>query len=330
MADGADLAQGLMVGIDVGGTSMKGGLLDAGGHLVGDTESRPTKDADGGTSEEVIENLVALTTSLASQGAGASPAGVIGVGVAVPGVIDEQRGVALVALNVEWRGDPLVKTMSERIGVPSYLGNDARVAGTAEGLWGAGAGHDDFLFIALGTGVGAAAMLGGEAYVRPGGAGGEFGHMTVNVQGADCVCGRRGCLEAYASGRSISRRYSTRSNAHLPVSGKDVFERVQAGEVLAKQIWEEAVCALAAGIANYIALMSPEVVVIGGGLADAGESLFGPLRHEVAEQIPSFHQGPPPPIVPAAFGRKAGLVGAAAMAWKKAGLLGPRSAAPGA
>ena len=311
----------LMVGIDVGGTSMKGGLLDCRGHLIGDVESRPTKQTAGGTSEEVIENVVALATSLAQKGRKTSRKGVVGVGVAVPGVIDEVRGVALVALNVEWCGDPMVRTVGDRVGVPTFLGNDARVAGLAEGLWGAAAGHDDFLLIVLGTGVGAATVLRGEPYLRHGSSGGEFGHMSVNVEGADCVCGRKGCIEAYASGRSIGRRYTTRSNTSTPVRGKEVFELAAAGERLANAIWQEAICALATGIANYTALMDPEVVVVGGGVADAGNLLFEPLRRQVADQMPSFHQGPPPPIVPATFGRHAGIVGAAALAWMKQGLL---------
>lgn len=314
-----DLRDRLVAAIDVGGTSMKGALIDCRGRLVSEVETRLTKDPGRGTAEAVIENLTNLANSLAAKGNVKSPDGLVALGIGVPGIIDEQRGVALVALNVEWCGDPLVERLSNSVRLPTVLSNDARVAGTAEGLWGAAAGYDDFLFIALGTGVGGATVVRGEPYVRHGGAGGEFGHMTINSDGADCTCGRRGCLEAYSSGSAIGRRYSIRSNRKKLVTGKDVFLKAAAGEPLAKQVWHEAVSALAGAIVNYIALMSPDAIIIGGGVSDAGDLLFEPLRKLVMDQMPSFHPLPPPPILPASFGRDAGIVGAGALAWMTQG-----------
>jgi glucokinase len=269
----------------------------------------------------VIEAIISLAEKTVAAGREQfGPESVAGVGLCVPGIIDEDRGVALIALNVEWHGDPLVDWVSRRIDLPIVLGHDARVAGLAEGLWGAAQGSNEYLFLALGTGVGAAVVIGGEPYFRGDGAGGELGHMSLNPDGPDCPCGRQGCLEMYASGKAIGRRYMQRTNAHQEVSGKEVVERARVGDRRATEVWEEAVDALSTAIVNAIALLSPDVVVIGGGVADAGDMLFGPLTESVANHIPSFHLKPPPPILPARFGKNAGLVGAAARAWLKSGV----------
>jgi glucokinase len=311
----------VMVGVDVGGTSMKGGVVDRGGRIVGGIRRQPTRPRGDEPSEEVVESILAFAEGLVAAGRERhGHAGVVGVGLVIPGIIDEDRGVALAAINVEWRGDPIVDRLSRRVGLPAVLGHDARSAGLAEGLWGSARGSRDYLFIAVGTGVGAAVVLGGEPYFRSFGAGGEFGHMTVNGHGPDCVCGRTGCVEAYAGGRSISRRYMARVNATRTITGKEVMERMRQGDRLARQVWDDAVWALGTAIVNSVVLLSPDVVVIGGGVAEAGRVLFDPLSREVSEQIPGFHQRPAPPIVRARFRKRAGIVGAAARAWLACGV----------
>jgi glucokinase len=309
----------LMVGVDVGGTSMKGGLVDRGGRIAGVIRRQPTRPRGDEGSEEVTQSILRFAHGLATAGQQAHGEGVLGVGLVIPGIIDEERGVALAALNVEWRGDPIADRLSRLVGLPAVLGHDARSAGLAEGLWGSARGTRDFLFIALGTGVGAAVVLDGKPYFRSFGAGGEFGHMTVNGYGPDCVCGRTGCVEAYAGGRSISRRYMARVNATRPISGKEVMERMRAGDRLARQVWGDAVWALATAIVNSVVLLSPDVVVIGGGVAESGRLLFDPLIAEIGDQIPAFHQKAPPPILRARFRKRAGIVGAAARAWLACG-----------
>lgn len=310
-----------MVGVDVGGTSMKGGLVDGAGRIVGGIRRRPTRPRGDEGSEEVVQSILGFADGLVTAGRKAhGERSVVAVGLVIPGIIDEDRGVALSAINVEWRGEPIVDRLSSRVGLPAVLGHDARSGGLAEGLWGSARGSRDFLFIAVGTGVGAAVVLGGDPYFRSFGAGGEFGHMTVNGYGPDCVCGRTGCVEAYAGGRSISRRYMARVNATRTIAGKEVMERMRAGDRLARQVWDDAVWALGTAIVNSVVLLSPDVVVIGGGVAEAGRLLFRPLIAEVREQIPAFHQRPPPPIVRARFRKRAGIVGAAARAWLASGV----------
>lgn len=310
------MTEPLMVGVDVGGTSMKGALVDRRGRFMSRAVRRPTRLRGDEGSDEVVESILDFALRLVERGrARHGREAVQGVGLVIPGIIDEDRGVALAAINVEWRGDPIVDRLRRRIGLPATLGHDARSAGLAEGVWGRARGSANYLFIAVGTGVGAAVVLSGQPYFRSYGAGGEFGHITVNGRGPDCTCGRTGCVEAYAGGRSIGRRYTARSNAPRPVEGREVMERMLAGDRVALHVWRDAVWALGTAIVDTTVLLSPDMVVIGGGVAEAGRVLFDPLRAEVREQMPAFHQRPPPPIVPAHFGRRAGIVGAALRGW---------------
>jgi glucokinase len=266
----------------------------------------------------VIESILDFADDLAKEAR--DPAGarrVAAAGVAVPGLIDEENGVALMSVNLEWKNVPLRRLLQERLGVPAVVGHDVRTASLAEQLLGAARGSNDFLFLTLGTGIGAAVVLHGAVYVGAHALGGEFGHMVVQPGGPLCGCGRRGCVETLASASAVVRRYRALTQAPADMSTRDVAERVQAGDPVAKQVWEEAIEALSMGIANYITLLDPERVVIGGGMADAGQMLFEPLLARLASEVTLQ---PVPAVLPAALGNDAGYLGAALKAWLALGV----------
>jgi glucokinase len=295
----------VVVAIDVGGTGLKGAVVDAAGRSSG-VERRATPVTDG--PEAVVGAVLDFAAELSGRGA------VAGVGLAVPGIVDAEAGIVREAANLGWRELELGRRASERLGIPVSVLHDARAAAVAEGAAGAARGVADWLLLTLGTGVGAAVVVDGAFYLGPGGRGGELGHITIDPRGPTCACGRRGCLEAYASAGHIARHYTVRANR---VSGaEEVVARAAAGDPVAEDVWAHALDALAIAIANYDALLDPDLVVIGGGLAAAGEELFGPLGRLVKGRSLS---GEPPPVVPARFGERAGRLGAAITAWRAAG-----------
>jgi glucokinase len=297
-----------VVAIDVGGTALKGALIDGVGREL--TLERRTTPVDDGP-DAVIEAVLGLASELAESCGGRPGA----VGLAVPGVVDTEAGVVHEAANLGWRAVAIGELARSRLDVAVCVLHDARAAALAEGLVGAARGVRDWLLLTLGTGVGAAVMLGGEAYVGPGGSGGELGHATIDPRGPVCACGRRGCLEAYASAGHIARHYTARSGR--AAGAAEVVQRAAAGDPVAQAVWSDALDALAIAIANYDALLDPDLVVIGGGMAAAGEELFAPLARLVRSRA-LF--GDPPPVVPAALGERAGRLGAAIAAWRAAGV----------
>ena len=254
----------------------------------------------------MIESIFELARELDS----AHPPAVA-VGIAVPGLVRESDGVVLEATNLGLHDVPFGELASRRLSVPVAVLHDVRAAALAEGVLGAARGHSDYLLLTLGTGVGAAVVIGGHPYTGVHGLGGELGHVAVDPRGPRCLCGGSGCLEAIASAGAIERRYGH------GVDAEEVAARAAAGEAAAVQVWHEALDALALAIVNYATLLDPDLAVIGGGLAGAGARLFDPLRERVRE---ATRFGEPVPVVRAALGAQAGRVGAAIAAWRAAGL----------
>lgn len=301
-----------VVAIDVGGTNLKGAVVDRRGGAVS-VESRASGAEDG--PEAVVDALIGLAQELADAEEGSK---VVAAGIAVPGLVDEATGTVRVAANLGWREMRIGSLAQERLGVPVTISHDVRAAALAEGLLGAARGCRDYLLITLGTGIGGAVVLDRRPYVGTHGLGGELGHMAIEPRGPLCGCGRAGCLEALASAGHVSARYALMTGGSDRHGAEEVAKRAAAGDdPIADQVWSEAIDALAIGIANYAALLDPELVVIGGGMAAAGDSLFEPLRRRLTAQM---RFGEPPPIVAAALGDDAGRYGAAIAAWRAAGL----------
>ncbi len=292
----------VVVALDVGGTAMKCALVDLAG-TVRHAERRVTPREQGPAAvvTAILDVAVELTARATALGLTARA-----VGLAVPGVVDEEHGVAVFAGNLGWRDVPLRKLAADRLELPTALGHDVRAGGLAEAQLGAGRGHRHVLFVAIGTGIASALIVDGQAYPGGHGSAGEFGHIVVQPGGPPCGCGGRGCLEAVASASAVARRYTEQTGAI--VSAAEVAARTAAGEPAAAEVWQQTVAVLAGGLHTAITLLDPEVIVLGGGLAEAGDALLVPLATGLAERV-TFQQVPV--LARAALGDEAGCLGAA-------------------
>ncbi|MFP8960814.1 ROK family protein [Streptomyces nanhaiensis] len=298
-----------VVALDVGGTGLKAALVGAGRTLLHQAR-RPTGREDGPAA--VVENVLSFAAELREAGVARYGAEPVAAGVAVPGIVDGATGTAVYSANLGWRDVPLRDLLAERLGgVPVALGHDVRTGGLAEGRIGAGAGVDRFLFTALGTGI--AGAVGIDGRVEPGahGGAGEIGHITVRPGGPECGCGRRGCLELFASAAAVGRAWAG-ACGDPEATAAGAARAVEAGDPRAAAVWHDAVDALAEGLVTAITLLDPRVLIVGGGLAEAGETLLAPLREAVRAKVTFQHV---PTIVPAALGDAAGCLGAGLLAW---------------
>jgi glucokinase len=308
-----------VIALDVGGTGIKAALLGATGTAPsGGTPPRPpvlhqARRATGREHgpEAVVDGILDFAAELRAYGVRHLGEPAEAAGLAVPGIVDEQRGVAAYAANLGWRDVPLRALLGARLGVPVALGHDVRTGGLAEGRIGAGHGADRFLFVPLGTGIAGAIGIGGRVEAGAHGSAGEIGHVVVRPGGAPCPCGQRGCLERYASAAAVSEAWAAVSG-HPGADAADCAKAVATGDPKAAEVWQEAVDALADGLVTALTLLDPRVLIIGGGLAEAGETLFTPLRDAVRRRV-TFQK--PPSIVPAALGDTAGCLGAGLLAW---------------
>ena len=288
---------------------MKAALVGADGRLLHEAR-RPTGRERG--PEEVVESVLGFAAELRDVGAGRFGAPAVAAGVAVPGIVDEAGGIAVYAANLGWRDVPMRALLSERLGgIPIALGHDVRTGGLAEGRIGAGKDADRFLFVPLGTGIAGAIGIGGRIEAGAHGSAGEIGHIVVRPGGRECGCGQRGCLETLASAAAVGRDWAAACGD--PQAGAaDAAKAVASGDARALAVWRTAVDALADGLVTGLTLLDPQTLIIGGGLAEAGDTLFEPLREAVRRRV-TFQRLPS--IVPAALGDAAGCLGAGLLAW---------------
>lgn len=288
---------------------MKAALAGASGDLLHQAR-RPTGRERG--PDAVVEGILDFAAELRAYGAQHFGEPAAAVGVAVPGIVDEERGIAAYAANLGWRDVPLRRLLTERLGgVPVALGHDVRTGGLAEGRIGAGKGADRFLFVPLGTGIAGAIGIDGRVEAGAHGFAGEIGHIVVRPGGTPCPCGQRGCLERFASASAVSEAWAAVCG-DPEADAADCAKAVASGHPNAVRVWQEAVDALADGLVTALTLLDPRTLIIGGGLAEAGETLFTPLREAVRRRV-TFQKLPE--IVPAALGDTAGCLGAGLLAW---------------
>lgn len=306
-------SSGYVVALDVGGSAMKAGLVDEAGRLTAE-EERTTEIERG--PEAVVERVRDFAGELV-ESASAAGCDVRGVALAVPGFVDEGAGLGLLSVNLGWRNVPFAALLTERTGRPVTLSHDVRAAGLAEQVLGAGRGATDLLFVALGTGIAAALIVSDEAVAGAHRTGGELGHTVVDPAGPVCGCGRRGHLEAVASASGIERRYRALTGSDETVGPDRVVERLGKDPV-ADRVWDEAIETLGLSLANYVMLLDPERIVIGGGVANAADALFTPLRRRVAAHL--LDGQTMPDILPGDLGVNAGCLGAGLRAWLDLGV----------
>ncbi|GGJ05498.1 glucokinase [Alicyclobacillus cellulosilyticus] len=308
---------GYTLGIDLGGTKIMTVVVSPEGRVAG--EARLDTLAHEGP-DAVIARLLQSAEQAVAQ-AGLRMADLEAIGVCAPGPLDVTTGVVLSPPNLPgWIDIPLRARLAQALGRPVYLDNDANAAALAEWRLGAGRGTRDMIYLTVSTGIGGGAIVDGRLQHGKMGAAAEFGHVILEPDGPRCNCGNRGCLEALASGTAIARAYAERAArraaggneafAAKTVTARDVFARQAEGDPLAAEVIASAVRYLAIGIANFVHIYNPERVVVGGGVASAGDALFTPLREQVRSYV-FPHLRDSFTIEPAALGTHVGALGAA-------------------
>ncbi|MFD5566787.1 ROK family protein [Streptomyces cadmiisoli] len=298
-----------VIALDVGGTGMKAALVGPDGTLL--HRARRATGRERGP-DAVVNGILDFAAELDAYGQRHLGSSAAAAGVAVPGIVDQERGIAAYAANLGWRDVPLRALLADRLGgLPVALGHDVRTGGLAEGRIGAGRGADRFLFVPLGTGIAGAIGIDGRVEAGAHGFAGEIGHIVVRPGGTACPCGQRGCLERFASASAVGQAWAA-ATGDPDANAADCAKAVASGDEIARAVWQEAVDALADGLVTALTLLDPRTLIIGGGLAEAGETLFTPLRDAVRRRV-TFQKLPA--IVPAALGDTAGCLGAGLLAW---------------
>ena len=295
------------IGIDIGGTDTKIGLVDVHNKLL-DSVCIPTKAER--PADEVIRTVAETALSILDKN-GIAIEQCVGVGIGVPGTVDRKKGIVRYSNNIRWEDVPLVKEMSTYLPIPVEIANDADCAALGETIAGAGKECSDVVMITLGTGVGGGVVLDGEIYEGRGIGGSELGHMVIVENGEPCTCGRRGCLEAYASATALKREAKRASKKELIPS--EIFALAKQGDPAMKEVVEIYIRRLGLGIVNIVNIFRPQLVLLGGGISGQGESLLVPLRRILREECFGGERGDVPEIEEAVLGNNAGIIGAAGL-----------------
>jgi glucokinase len=316
-----------VLAVDLGGTQIRAALCDAQGSILR-REAALTSSDEG--LPAVLERIVRCCVD-ALGGVGIEE--IAGVGVGAPGPLNPNTGIVLEAPNLRgWKNVPLRALLAERLGRPTFLGNDANLAALAEHTHGAARQARDMIYLTVSTGIGSGIISNGQLLLGVNGLGAEAGHMIIDMHGPQCGCGNQGCLEAFASGPAITRDVVARlrlgkKSSLTKISGGDlsridarmISEAAQGGDRLARKSFVRAGRALGVGIVNLLHLFNPRMVVLGGSVTKAGPFLFDPLETTVrALAGPYYLDGLS--IVQAALGDDVGLLGAAALAINQLGL----------
>jgi glucokinase len=305
-----------VVGLDVGGTKIAAGVLDPEGRVIARSLAPTPANDPAALRSAIVDSVEKLRRDHEVDAVGISAAGFVRV---------DRRGV-MFGPNLDWGSEPIGDAVADAIGLPVVVENDGNAAAWAEHRFGAGQGVADQLMVVLGTGVGGGLILGGRVYRGGHGLAAEIGHLGLVPDGIPCPCGRRGCLEQYASGKALERdARAMAAEGKAPalleaaqgdadaVTGRMVTRLAEAGDAASVRLVQELAEALAAGIASIDALLHQPLVVIGGGLGSAGEVVLAPLRTALAAAVGDAHRGVPE-VRGAQLGNDAGLIGAADLA----------------
>ncbi|MFI6265173.1 ROK family glucokinase [Micromonospora sp. NPDC051006] len=310
----------LTIGIDVGGTKVAGGVVDATGTVL--VQGRRDTPAD-----DVAKTRDVITDLVSELAAGRS---IEAVGIGAAGWIDATRSIVQFAPNLAWRDEPLREYVSKVVGLPVIVENDGNVAAWAEFRYGAARQADDsMVMFTIGTGVGGGIVLGGELVRGAHGVAAELGHMLTVPDGHQCGCGRLGCIEQYASGsalvrfaRAAARQEPNRAAALLELAGGEaeaitgpmVTAAAKGGDPVSAEAFAQVGRWLGTSLADMAQILDPQVLVVGGGVIDAGDLLMGPTRRSFTESLAQRSRLPVAEILPAELGNRAGVIGAADLA----------------
>lgn len=307
-----------MVGIDVGGTTVKGVLVDADGNIYAKNETDSCRSGGCDLTDKIV-GLIELLLSSTTDSRGK----ISGVGIGCPGIIDGRGGMVVFAGNLNLRNYPLADAVRGKTGVPVRLTNDANAAAFGEKIFGVGKNYKDVVMITLGTGVGSGIVIDGKLYEGSRTSGAELGHMTIVEDGRRCSCGRRGCFETYASATALmsdvrSAMFANRNSLLWKkvdpekVDCRVVFDLAEADNT-AKNVVDDYIRHVACGITNIANIFRPEAVIIGGGISGQGDRLVKPLQNYLDCNILGGNKYAPVKILAATLKNGAGALGAAAL-----------------
>ena len=315
------------VGIDVGGTNLKAGLVSQNGELLATTKMKIAAVSD----QETLARTMADMTCRLAEEAGVGMEEIVSVGVGIPGAVEIRSGTLLYTCNLPLRNVPVRRLFHKYLKMPLYIENDANCAALGEYYVGAGRESKRFVMITLGTGVGGGIIHNGKIFHGSNGMAGEVGHMSIVYGGRPCPCGRHGCWEQYASATAI-KRMTAEALAQNPdsilaqvvaenggnVSGQSAFIAARRGDHVGQEVCHQYIDYLSTGIVNLVNIFQPDTLAIGGGVSnEADESLLHPVQRQVArETIPCNHDKMTR-IVKAQLGNDAGMIGAALLGKKK-------------
>ena len=315
------------VGVDIGGTNLKAGLVDENGVLLATQKMKVASIAD---DDGLAWTVASLVQELAHT-VNISVSDVASVGVGVPGTVEIRSGSINYTCNLPLRNVPLRKLFHRYLSIPLYIENDANCAALAEFLVGAGRDSKRFVTITLGTGVGAGIVHNGKIYHGANGMAGEVGHLVIQRGGLPCPCGRHGCWEQYASATALKRMTAAALAAHPDsilaqvvaendgrVSGQSAFIAARRGDPVGQQVCDEYVDYLACGVVNVVNIFQPDTLAIGGGVSnEAEEQLLLPVQQRVARESIPCGRDRRTRIVKAELGNRAGIIGAALLGKNK-------------
>ena len=306
-------------GIDIGGTFIKGAIIDEHGSIIVSTKV-PTERTLGG--EQVFSNLLLICNNLLDM-ANMKLSDITAIGIGVPGMVDSESGIVLSVSKLGWKNFDITKRIKETLGLPAKIANDANAAALGELKFGFRDKYKNMVLLTLGTGVGGGIIINGKLYDGNKGAGAEIGHSVIEFGGEKCNCGRRGCLEAYCSASAIIRDTKRAMEAHSDsklweigsldkVDGKTAFDYADR-DVYAKEVVDSFITHLACGVTNMANIFRPEAVVLGGGVCAQGKSLTDPIQKIANDEIFAGKAGPQIEVLTAQLKNDAGCLGAAAL-----------------
>ncbi|MDH6357885.1 ROK family protein [Parabacteroides sp. PF5-9] len=308
------------LGFDLGGTNMVAGIVDENYTIIA-RESSPTK---AGRSIEVITSEMAEVSKRAIQKAGLTLEDISSWGIGMPSYVNPKTNLLVHANNFGWKNVPIYEHLQKHISLPIYIANDANCAAYGEVLAGAASAYTDAIMLTLGTGVGGGIVMDKKIYSGYDNMGAELGHTKLVFNGIECTCGQKGCLESYCSSTALIRKTRELVDNHPgtmimelcgqdkeQINGEFIFEAAKNKDPFASSLIEEYICYLAAGISTFITIFRPEVIILGGGMAHAGDFLLEPLNKQLYTSTFAAEEIGIPKVIQAKLGNDAGIIGAA-------------------
>ena len=317
----------IFIGIDIGGTKIAAGLVDAQGTILTQLRTPMISNSDAASAVARVRSAIDAVFAEVNKYS-ADQRSVAGIGICAPGPLDPKTGIIVNPPNLPcWRNFPLASEIAQHYGVPVFVDNDANAAALAEARWGAGRGYRNIFYATIGTGIGTGIIFEGHIHHGRTGGAGEGGHMSIDYRGPRCGCGKPGCIEVLAAGPAIAKRAraklaadSSASSAILglaagnmeAVSSEMVGTAYLGGDSLAKQILQETTELLALWLGNIVDLLDPDVLIVGGGVA----AMLNPFFDEMRRLLPNYcvnSRVQELPLLMAHYGADAGIAGGAAL-----------------